>query len=373
MFKKIPYVNLIKQYKEEKNEIFKSLNKIFKTGQYILGDEVDSFEKKICLKLNVKYCIALNSGTDALVLGMHLLGVKKNNEVITPPNSFIASTAAIVHIGAKPIFVDVKEDQNIDPKEIIKKINPNTKAIMPVHLSGNPCDMDQLKEISKKYKIPLIEDAAQAIGSKFKKKFIGTIGEIGCFSAQPLKNLNALGDAGYLVTNNRDIANKAKLLRNHGIQNRNKILKFGYVSRMDNFQASILNIRLKKLNKIISKRQHNANLYRTYLKNLKNIILPTQNKHKFHTYHTFVVRAENRNNLKKYLEKKGILTAIHYPYLIFDQKAYKAKYGAINRKDFKISIKLSKEILTLPINQFLTDRDVKYICNEIIKFYKFIN
>ena len=369
MINKIPYVNLIKQTNEEKNEIFKSLNNIFKTGQYILGDDVDNFEKKICSLLDVKYCIALNSGTDALTLGMHLLGVKRNDEVITPPNSFIASTAAIVHLGAKPIFADVKEDQSIDPKEIEKKINLNTKAIMPVHLSGNPCDMDQIKNISKKYKIPIIEDAAQAIGSKYKNFFLGTIGEIGCFSAHPLKNLNALGDAGYMVTNNKNFANKAKLLRNHGIEKRNKILNFGYVSRMDNFQAAILNLRLKKLKKTISKRQHNANLYRKYLSNLKNINLPTPGKDKFHTYHTFILRAKNRDKLKKYLEKKGISTAIHYPYLIFDQKAYKKKFGLVNKKDYKISIKLSKEILTLPVNQFLSHSEIKFICNEIKNFY----
>ena len=370
MKKKIPYVNLIKQSKIEKKEIFNSLKNIFKKGEFILGNEVEFFEKKVCNYLKIKNCIALNSGTDALTLGLHLLGIKKGDEVITPPNSFVATTAAIVHLGAIPIFADVKNDQNLDPKDIEKKINKNTKAIMPVHLSGHPCEMDKIKNLSEKYKIPIIEDAAQAIGSKYKNKFVGTFGEVGCFSAHPLKNLNAIGDSGYLVTNNNTLAKKARLLRNHGIEKRNKILKFGYVSRMDNLQAAVLNLRFKKLNKIIFKRRSNAKLYIKYLKNLNNIILPKEEKSDFHTYHTFVIQAEKRNALKKYLEKKGISTAIHYPYLIFDQLAYKKKFKPINSINFPISLKLSKKILTLPINQFIKNNEIKRICDEIKNFYR---
>ena len=175
MNNKIPYINLIKQTKNEKKEIFKSLNKLFSKSEFILGNEVEKFEKNISRYLNIKYCVALNSGTDALVLGLHLLGVKKGDEVITPPNSFVASTAAIVHLGAIPIFVDVKDDLNINYKEIEKKISKKTKAIMPVHLTGRPCEMDKIMKISKKYKIPVIEDAAQSIGTKYKNKFVGTL------------------------------------------------------------------------------------------------------------------------------------------------------------------------------------------------------
>ncbi len=369
MKSQIPYVNLIKQIKQEKKEIFKSFNKIFKKGEFILGDEVDKFEKNISKFLNIKYCVALNSGTDAITLGLHLLGVKRNDEVITPPNSFIASTAAIVHLGAKPVFADVKYNQNIDPKEIEKKININTRAIMPVHLSGLPCQMDQILKISKKYKIPVIEDAAQAIGSKYKKKFVGTFGEVGCFSAHPLKNLNAIGDAGYLVTNNKNIAHQAKLLRNHGIHKRNKILTFGYVSRMDNIQATVLNYRFKSLNKVVRKRRNNAALYFKLLKKLKDVTLPNYDKNKFHTFHTFVVKVNKRDKLKKFLLSKGIISSIHYPYLIFEQEAFKKKYGKINKSDYPTSAKLSKEILTLPVNQFLSHRDIRIICKNIKEFF----
>ncbi len=253
MEKKIPYINLIKQSSEDRIEVFKAFKKIFATGNFILGDEVNKFEKKICNFLKIKNCVALNSGTDAIVLGLFLLGVRRGDEVITPPNSFIASTAAIVHLGAIPVFADVNEDQNIDPNYIEKKITKKTKAIMPVHLSGRSCDMNKIKKISKNYNIPILEDAAQSIGTKYRNKFVGTFGDIGCFSAHPLKNLNAIGDAGYLITNNLKYAKLAKRLRNHGIEKRNNILNFGYVSRMDNLQAAILNLRFKNLKNIIKK------------------------------------------------------------------------------------------------------------------------
>jgi dTDP-4-amino-4,6-dideoxygalactose transaminase len=373
MKKKIPYINLIKQAKEEKKEIFQSFNKLFLKGEFILGDEVEIFEKKICNFLKVKHCVALNSGTDALMLALALLGVKKGDEVITPPNSFIASTAAIVHLGAIPIFADVKDDTNIDSEDIERKITKKTKAIMPVHLSGSPCNMKKILAVAKKYNVQVIEDAAQAIGTKYRNKFVGTFGKIGCFSAHPLKNLNAMGDSGYIVTNDSNFAKKAKLYRNHGIEKRNKISSFGLVSRMDNIQAAILNIRFKKLSKVIKKRRDNANLYYSLLKNLNFIVLPLENKDEFNTYHTYVIKAEKRDQLKSYLKKKGILTAIHYPNLIFEQEAYQKKFNNIRKDEFPIAQNLKKKILTLPINQYLSSKDIRYICEGIKKFYNVIN
>ncbi len=366
----IPYVNLIKQAKLQKKEIVKILNKICKKGQFVGGDEIEKFEKNICKLIKTKYCVALNSGTDALTLGLHLLGIKRGDEVITAPNSFIASAAAIVHLGAIPIFADICDDGNINPYEIVKKISKKTKAIMPVHLSGRPCDMDKIISISRKYNIPIIEDAAQAIGTKYNNKFIGTFGKVGCFSAHPLKNLNAMGDSGYLVTDDKIIADKIKLLRNHGIKNRNDIVNFGYVSRMDNFQAGILNMRLKKLKSVIKKRRNNAKLYFQNLKNLKHILLPYEEKNQFNTFHTFIILAKNRNKLKKYLEEENISTAIHYPKLIFDQKAYINKFEKIQSKKYPKSKYYISRILTLPINEFVAKSEIKKISKTIIKFYK---
>ncbi len=239
---------------------------------------------------------------------------------------------------------------------------------MPVHLTGKSCNMDEIKKISKDYNIPIIEDAAQAIGTKFKNRFVGTFGEIGCFSAHPLKNLNAIGDAGYLVTNKKKFYKKALLLRNHGMENRNTIKLFGHVSRMDNFQAAVLNIRLKSLNKVIKKRRQNAKLYEKYLKNINDVKLPSDGKNNYSTFHTFLITAKKRDELRKFLLKKGISTAIHYPYLIHKLKFIK-KYNHL-KYNLPIAEKMVKQILTLPINQYMTKSEIKYISENIIKFYK---
>ena len=364
---KISYVNLPQQYKIERKKILSVIDKTLATGQYVGGDEVQKFEKNISKLLKVKFCVALNSGTDALTLGLHAMGVRRNDEVITTPNSFVASTAVIVHLGAKPVFVDVKNDQCIDPELIEKSITKKTKAIMVVHLTGRVCEMDKILRISKKYNIPIIEDAAQAVGSKYKNKMAGSFGKVACFSAHPLKNLNALGDSGYLTTNSKKIADFIKDLRNHGMTKRNKIKNFGYVSRMDNLQAAILNLRLKNLNKINNKRRKNAKFYINNL-NKKFVYIPKENSNEFNTYHTFVVQVANRTKLKNYLEKKGIETSIHYPIPIHLQPAAKKLKYKVG--DFKITETQSKKILTLPVNQFLKKSDLKKICREINNFYE---
>lgn len=364
---KIPYVNLKAQWDSEKSEILPIIEKTLSRGILINGSEIDQFEKKISKVCGTKYAVALNSGTDALTLGMHLLGVRKGDEVITPPNSFISSTSSICHLGAKPVFVDVLEDQNINPDLIEKLITKKTKAIMPVHLTGRIAEMNEILRISNKYGIPIIEDAAQSVGSKYYKKKAGSFGEIGCFSAHPLKNLNACGDAGYITTNNSELYKKAKEARNNGMVDRNIVKKFSYLSRMDVLQANILNYRLKKLDKIIEKRRKNAEFY---LKNLdrNKFYLIDEKKYQFNTYHTFVIQIKNlnRNNLIKYLNKYGISTAIHYPIPIHLQPASKFlgyKYG-----DFPVTEAQAKKILTIPINQNLNQIQLRYIVNTLNSF-----
>ena len=364
---KTPYVNLKLQWKKERSRLLPIIEKILSEGTYVIGKEVDNFEKNIAKFCGTKYAVAFNSGTDALTLGLMLLGVKKGDEVITPPNSFISSTSSIIHIGAVPIFADVLDDQNIDPKEIEKKITKKTKAIMPVHLTGRICDMKQIIKISKTYKIPIIEDAAQSIGSKYYNKPAGSFGELGCFSSHPLKNLNAIGDGGYITTNNKKIYNLVINLRNHGMNQRNIIKNFGYVSRMDNLQAAVLNYRLSKLDKIIKKRRENAKLYNTLL-NHNYVFIPPTHKYEFHSYHTFVIQVKKRDKLKLFLEKNNIQTAIHYPIPIHLQPA--AKKFNYKKGQFKNTEEQSKKILTLPINQYLTVLEIKKICKLINKFYK---
>ena len=362
----IKYVDLTKQWIEEKSKLLPLLDKAIQINNHVNGRDIDLFERSICKYLKVKYCVALNSGTDALVCGLVALGIKRGDEVITPPNSFISSTSSIAHLGAIPVFADVKDDQTIDPVKIIKKITPKTKAIMPVHLTGRLSQMDEIKKISKKYNIPIIEDAAQSILSKYKSFESGTSGLIGCFSAHPLKNLNAIGDAGFVVTNNKRIANTIKLMRNHNLVDRNKVSKFGFVSRMDTIQATILLYRLKNLKKIIAKRRKNASLYKKLL-NRGKIYFNQDDKNYFDTYHTFVIQVENRNSLQKYLQKKDIETFVHYPIPIHLQKAC-SKYNYM-KGDFPKAEKQAKSILSLPIHQYLSEKDIIKISNAINLFY----
>lgn len=362
---KIPYVNLDykKRSKKKLIEIFKN---ILNSGEFVGGKEIYKFEKNISKLCNTKYSVALNSGTDALTLALHLLGVRRGDEVITPPNSFIASTAVIVHLGAKPVFVDVLDDQNIDPDKIEQAITKKTKVIMPVHLSGKVAQMDKIMKIAKKYNLKVVEDAAQSIGSKFKNKMSGSFGHIGCFSAHPLKNLSAFGDAGYITTNIFNIYKKIKSLSNHGMENRNVIKNFGYVSRMDNLQAAFLNYRLKFLSNIIKKRRQNANMYIKAL-NSNFVKVPFEKQNEFHTYHTFVIQVKKRDKLKDFLLRKGIKTSIHYPIPIHMQPASK-KFG-YKIGDFKNAEKQSKNILSLPINENLSTKQIKLISNLINHFF----
>ena len=323
-------------------------------------------KKKISKLCGTKYAVALNSGTDALTLALYLLGVKKGDEVITPPNSFIASTAVIVHLGAKPVFVDVLNDQNIDPNKIQSAITKKTKVIMPVHLSGRMSQMDKIMSIAKRNNIAVVEDAAQSVGSKYKNKMSGSYGDFGCFSAHPLKNLNALGDSGYLTTDNFNYYKKIKSLSNHGMENRNIIKNFGHVSRMDNLQAAFLNYRLKNLKKVISRRRKNALIYINEL-DRRFVFFNEETKDEFNTYHTFVVQVKFRNKLKQYLLDNGISTSIHYPVPIHLQPA--SKFLGYKKGDFKITEAQSNKILTLPINENLSEDQVKYICRCINRFY----
>ncbi len=363
----IKYVDLNKDYNFYKKKLLKIIDKTLSTGEWVGGKEIDLFEKKIAAYTKSKFAVALNSGTDALTLSLHLLGVKRGDEVITTPNSFIASTAAIVHLGAVPVFVDVLDDQNINPDLVKAKITKKTKAIMPVHLTGRMSNMIEIMKIAKEFNLKVVEDAAQAIGSKLCNKHAGTYGDFGCFSAHPLKNLNAMGDSGYLVTSSLKYAVRAKKLINHGMKKRGIVEEFGYVSRMDNLQAAILNFKLKDLNKIIRIRRNNAKLYNQYL-NKDYVQTPNNDQKYFDTYHTYVIKVDKRDSLKKYLEKKGISTSIHYPTPIHLQPA--AHKLNLKLGDFPNTEKQSKRILTLPINQYLKKKELLYISNMVNKFYE---
>ena len=362
----IPYVNLGAQWQEDREELLPIIDNLFSRGHYVGGPEIDEFEEEIANHCQVEYAVALNSGTDALTLALHLLSVGRGDEVITPPNSFIASTAVIMHLGAVPVFVDVLPDQNMDPDKIEASISDNTKAIMPVHFTGRVCDMDPIVEIANKHGLKVVEDAAQAVGSTYKSKPSGSMGDIGCFSTHPLKNLNACGDGGFLVTNDENYYSRAKSLRNHGKADRDIVNSFGYVSRMDNLQATILNYRLNKLDQTIEKRRKNAQYYFECI-DTKNAILPLEKNYEFNTYHTFVIQVEKRNELKDFLLTQGIETAIHYPTPIHLQPA--AERLGYKLGDFPVTEKQAEMILTLPINGSLSKVDLERISATINVFF----
>jgi len=365
---KVNYLNLIEQWKEEKKYLLPVVKKAMGSGLYVgsHAKDVNKFENNVKKLCKTKYAVALNSGTDALTLALHALGIKKGDEVITPSNSYIASTGAIVHLGAVPVFADVLLDQNIDPKKIEEVITKKTKAIMPVHLTGRSCDMDKIMKISKKYKIPVVEDCAQAFGTKFKNKHCGSFGIVGCFSTHPLKNLNGMGDGGFIVTDNLKIAKYIGKIRNHGLKTRDEVECFGRVSRMDNIQAVILNFRLKRIKSIIKKRRYNAYYYYKKL-DKRYVFFSPEKKNEYNTYHSFIIQAPKRNELKRFLKSKNITTYIHYPIPIHKQKAYENLFH--KPSSLPITELQSKQILSLPVHHNLTKKQLKYVVNTINYFY----
>lgn len=362
----VPYVNLAAQWAQERKALWPIIENVMESGAFVGGACVDTFERGVEAFTGAKHCVALNSGTDALVCGLMALGVGRGDEVITPPNSFIASTAAIAHIGAVPVFADVLANQNIDPRKVEEAITSKTKAIMPVHLTGRMADMVAIMEIAERHGLAVIEDAAQSVGSLFDNEKSGTVGHVGCFSTHPLKNLNACGDGGFMVTNDDAIADKVRSMRNHGLVDRNTVEQFGYVSRMDAMQAAILTHRLGELLTVIQKRRANAALYCELL-NASHLFVPEDDPREFNTYHTFVVQLDHREELRAYLDDRGIQTAIHYPVPIHLQPAAAALGHSAG--DFPVTEEQARRILTLPVHQFLTETQVRFVADTVNEFF----
>lgn len=366
---RIKFTDFKREFNLFKKDITNSINKVGNSGEYVFGRELTKFEKSVKKFLRVKYVLGVGNWTEGMVMVCKALDLKKNDEIITVSNSFIATCGAISYYGSKPVLVDVDDTLNIDVNLIEKKINKNTKAIMPVHLSGIPSNLDKIKKICKKRNLIFIEDAAHAFGGKYKNKQLGTIGDIGIFSLHPRKNFHVLGDGGLIVTNNKKFYEKIKLLRNHGLKNRNEASIWGTNSRLDNLQASFANFFLKKINKINLKYLKIANYYNKHLNGI--VITPKFDlKISTPTFHQYIIRVKSRNQLRKYLFKKGIETAIHYPIPIHKQKAYIDNYGKIKLEKTEL---FSKQILSLPINNFLKQVQLDYIINNIKNFYKSTN
>ena len=366
---KINHNYLSKQFVNYKS-ILKKISKVVLNNDFTLGSKVDEFELKIKKLLRSKYVVAVGSGTDAIMLSLKAIGVKEGDEVITTPYTFYATIGAIVTAGAKPVFVDVQEDYNMDPNNIIKKITKKTKAIVVVHWSGRICDMKSINKISKKFKIPIVEDACHAILAKQRGVYAGNFGEFGCFSMHPLKNLNIWGDGGFILTNNKNSYEKMMLLRNHGLVGRNINKIFGYNSRLDTIQAVVAIELLKKIKFITKKRIQNSLYLDNKLRNIIFIQIKNRQKNNIEVFHLYEIRtkAKYRDDLVNYLRKKSIDAKIHYPVPMHLQPA--AKYLKYKKGDFPISENIANTTISLPVHEFISRKDLDYISNSITEFFK---
>lgn len=366
--KEIPYVNIAGQHVPLKEELLQAVAKVIDRGDFVLGKEVEEFELRFTKLCGTRFAVGLNSGTDALILALKALQMGPGDEVITAPNSFVASASCICLVGAKPVFVDVREDMNIDPGKIEKAITPHTKAILPVHLTGRPAGMDAIMQIAKKHNLFVVEDAAQAVLAEYRGKRVGSFGNAGCFSLHPLKTLSACGDGGVLVTDDEKIYEKAKLLRNLGLQTRENCVVWSSHSRLDTLQAALLLVKLNYLESWTEKRRANAQFYIRALQNVSQIKLPTEKPFERSVYHTFIIQAEKRDELKKFLEDHGIKTAIHYPKPIHFQSV--AQELGYPKGSFPAAESQAEKILSLPIYPELTQGDLETVANAIIEFYR---
>ena len=314
----------------------------------------------------------MGNGTDALLLSFKALNIGPGDEVITVPYTFVATVGSIVTAGAKPVFVDVKADYNMDENKIVKAITNKTKAIVPVHWAGRPCEMDKIYAIAKKYKLKVVQDSAHIIGARYKKKHLVNFGDTCTYSMHPLKNLNVWGDGGFIVTNNKSLAKKLYLIRNHGLKNRNNVEIFGYNSRLDSIQAAVANYKMKnKLDNITNRRIKNSKLLDKLLSKNKSVITIKRMKYLkevFHLYHINVENLKTRNQLQKFLIKNNIDAKVHYPIPVHLQKA--ARYLKYKKGDFPISEKLSNTSLSLPVHEFIDRRHINHMSKMIFKFFK---
>ena len=353
-------------YKKNKKNILDIVDRVFESGNLILSKEVSNFEKNFATFTNNSYGIGVNSGTDALQIALMSIGVKKDDEIITVSNTAVPTVSAIVSCNAKPIFVDInKDDYLIDTTLIEEQINKKTKAIIPVNLYGQSANYDEIKKISKKYNLKIIEDCAQSSGALYKKKPSGSFGDLSAFSFYPTKNLGGYGDGGMIVTKNYKYAQLSMKLRKYGMSKLYYSEKHGINSRLDEVQAAILNFQLTKLKSNIIKRRKIAKIYNENLKK-NNLILPIENKNNYHSYYAYVVRHPQRSRIINYLLKNNIFCNISYPFPIHSMKGY------INfikkRNDLKVTEKLSKEIFSLPIYPELTSEKLEKVIKVINKF-----
>jgi len=366
---KVPFVNYPEHYHRIWNEVIDAIMEVLSKGDLILRDQLRQFEENIASFVGVKYGVGVNSGTDALFLSLKAAGVGQEDEVITVAHTFVATVSAIVYCRAKPILVDVGEDMNMDVEQVEQLITLRTKAIVPVHLNGRLCDMERLMEIADEHNLIVIEDAAQALGASSDGKKAGSFGLTGCFSFYPAKMLGAAGDGGVVVTNEEEIAEKIRRLRDHGYQrSTGDILYYGYNSRLDNLHAAILDVKLKHLPKWIERRRELASLYHQGLSDLPELKLPPppqSDDHFFDVYQNYIIRAKERDRLVTHLRESCIEILVSWPKPMHHHKALGLGHFHLPKTE-----QISNEVLSLPMYPELSDEQVEFVIDAIHKIYK---
>lgn len=363
----IPYVDLAQQHAPIKEKLLEAVGKVLDHGRFILGAEVAEFEKRFAEFCGVRHAVGLNSGTDALILALRALGIGIGDEVITVANSFISSVSCIVCVGARPVFVDVREDYLMNSDLIEKAITSKTKALLPVHLTGAPAQMDAIMAVAKKHKLAVIEDCAQAVGAEYRRVRVGSFADAGCFSLHPLKTLNACGDGGVFVTNNKELYEKVLTLRDNGLH-RHRGIFWSNNSRLDTLHAAMLLVKLDYLEEWTQSRRENARFYQEHLQGITNIQFPLEKKDVRAVYHTFVIQAQHRDELQSFLAEQGIGTKIHYtPPIHLQPAARELGYG---KGSLPVTERQAERVLSLPVSAQLRKEMLEYIVENIRHFYQ---
>jgi dTDP-4-amino-4,6-dideoxygalactose transaminase len=365
---KVPFLDLKAQVAPIKEEIKAAINEVIDNTAFAGGPFVEKFEKEFAAFCGSKYAVGVGNGTDAIWLALLALGIGEDDEVITAPSTFVATAEAISFAGAAPVFVDIEPDTcNMDPARIEGAITPRTRAIIPVHLFGQPADMDPILEIAKKHNLLVLEDACQAHGALYKGRKAGTMGIAGCFSFYPGKNLGAFGEAGAVVTDDEETAKKIKVLRDHGQPQKYHHDVIGWNGRMDGIQGAVLSVKLKHLEKWNEARRANATKYSTLLAGVDNIRLPVEKDYARHVFHLYAIRDPKRNALMAFLGEKGVATGIHYPVPLHMTKAY--EYLNLKTGSFPVAEMAAAEFCSLPMYPELTDDQISYVCACVKEFH----
>lgn len=363
---RVPFSYLDRQF-ADLDSYFADLKAFVKTGDFTLGKPLVEFEKRFADLCRMPYAIGVGTGTDALAISLKMVGVNPGDEVITTPNTFIATVGAIVQAGARPVFVDSTDGFVIDPAKIESAITPRTKALLPVHYTGNVADMPAIAKIAAKHKLPIVEDACQSIMGEIDGKPVGSWGETAGFSLHPLKNLNVWADGGVIVTRSKELAEKLRLYRNHGLANRDEVTLFGVNSRFDTLQAVIGNRLIGQTETITAKRIANAKRYDEAFKGLPGLSVPVRRPGVRHVFHLYILKSPRRDELLKYLVDAGIEAKVHYPIPVHLQKA--AAHLGYKKGDFPAAEKDAETVITLPAHPYLTDAELDYTIEKVRAFH----